>query len=144
MNQRPSPAVQSRPKTLIFWASASAVLILAATLFIAPQLQNTAQSQSGSVLRISMGGWQPATVEARAGQSVSVTLINLDNSMHSDGAGWHNFIVEGQGVSERVAPEQTRSFSFKINKPGEYLFYCDICCGGKDNPFMRGKLIVQS
>lgn len=144
MNQHPSPSPQSRRTGLLFWAGGLAVLAVAAALFAGPLLRNAAQGQRGSVLRISMGGWQPATVEARAGQPVSVTLVNLDNAMHSDGGGWHNFIVEGQGVSERVAPEQTRSFSFTINKPGTYLFYCDTCCGGKDNPFMRGKLIVQS
>src|SRR3972149_2301788 len=27
---------------------------------------------------------------------------------------------------------------------GVYDYYCDVCCGGKANPTMRGKLIVES
>ena len=69
-------------------------------------------------------------------------MINLDHKFHTDGGGWHNFAVPDFGVNEPVAPKQTRTFTFTPTRAGEYVFYCDICCGGKNNPFMRGKLIV--
>jgi len=28
--------------------------------------------------------------------------------------------------------------------PGEYAFYCDTCCGGKDNPAMQGILKIKA
>lgn len=38
-------------------------------------------------MMVSMGGFTPPTVTANAG----IELVNTDNSMHSDGAGWHQW-----------------------------------------------------
>lgn len=59
------------------------------------------------------------------------------------GGGWHNFVVERFGVNVKVAPRQRQVFTFTPTEPGEYDFYCDMCCGGKENPFMHGRLIVS-
>lgn len=128
-----------------------ALVVLAAGglfLFARPYLRGSAQAdgapQPDATLRISMSGWQPAEVRAQAGQPVTIRMINLDNRFHTDGGGWHNFVVPFLGVEQRVGPEQTGTFT--ITAPlarGEYIFYCDICCGGKDNPYMRGKLLVS-
>ncbi len=136
---KPAP----RRRTPLFWLVALVVILLAGALFMRPYLQSAGNRNPGTVLRISMGGWQPNVVYAKAGQPLTVSIVNLDNSLHSDGGGWHNFVLEGQGIDQRIAPEQTGTFSFTLKKPGEYLFYCDICCGGKDNPFMRGKVVVE-
>lgn len=142
---KPSPNQPApRRPTLLFAALALAAVLLAGALFLRPYLQSAGRADANSVLRVSMGGWQPNVIYAKAGQSVTVSVVNLDNSLHSDGGGWHNFVLEGQGVAERVPPKQTSTFSFTLDRPGEYLFYCDICCGGKDNPFMRGKVIVEA
>jgi heme/copper-type cytochrome/quinol oxidase subunit 2 len=29
-------------------------------------------------------------------------------------------------------------------RPGEYEIVCDTCCGGRENPTMRGTIIVES
>lgn len=143
MSKPPVPKPAPRRPALFFGLAALALLLLAGALFSRPYLQSARSPGPGTVLRISMGGWQPGVVYARAGEPVTVSVVNLDNPLHSDGGGWHNFVLEGQGVDQRVAPEQTGTFSFTLEKPGEYLFYCDICCGGKDNPFMRGKVVVE-
>lgn len=132
----------ARRSALLFGLVALALLVLAGVLFLSPYLQSTGNRNPGTTLSISMGGWQPNVVYAKAGKAITLSVVNLDNALHSDGGGWHNFVLEGQGVEERIAPKQTGTVSFTLNKPGEYLFYCNICCGGKDNPFMRGKVIV--
>ncbi len=123
-----------------------AVLAVAIYLFASPYLRTSSASASGQkpdvVLRISMSGWEPAVIRAERGKPVTIEIINLDNQFHTDGGGWHNFVVEAFGIEKRVPPKGTLTFTFVPDKPGEYLFYCDICCGGKDNPFMQGKLVV--
>jgi len=117
---------------------------LALVLFLSPYLRTTKAAQQGAALNISMSGWQPTVVNAKVGQPITISMVNLDNALHTDGGGWHNFVVEEFGVAERVPPKETVSFSFTPTRAGEFLFYCNVCCGGKDNPFMRGKLVVSA
>lgn len=131
------------PLRLGFLILGGVVLLAAAGLLLRPYFP-TGESPQGTVLRISMSGWQPSVVEAKVGEPVTLSIVNLDNAYHTDGGGWHNFVLEGQNLEQRVPPKQTGTVSFVLNQPGEYLFYCDICCGGKDNPFMRGKVVVSS
>jgi len=130
----------SKKSTIIIGLTGLTVLGLAAYLFLAPYVR-TAQSEA--TLKINMSGWSPNVINATVGEPVVVTMINLDNQFHTDGGGWHGFTVPAFGVDERVAPKQTDTFTFTPTKAGEYVFYCAICCGGKENPFMRGKLIVR-
>jgi len=99
-------------------------------------------------MTISMAGFEPNIIRAKAGQPVTINLINPDNSHHTDGGGVHNFMLtEGlasvmSGVNITVLPESQQVFTFTPTKPGEYHWYCDSCCGGKENPSMHGTLIV--
>jgi len=93
-------------------------------------------------MRISMGGFTPNALTVRSGEEVRINLINLDNAYHSDGGGNHNFVLPGLGISVLVEPEGQRVFSVTASSPGTYTWYCDICCGGKDNPAMVGTLVV--
>lgn len=122
---------------------AGAVLLVAGALFAWPFLRPRAVAGEGLQVRINMGGFTPRVITARAGEPLTITLINEDNQYHTDGGGWHNFIVEALGVDERVAPLKARTFTFTPRVPGEYGFYCDICCGGKENPMMQGLLVVE-
>ncbi|MBI5813091.1 MAG: cupredoxin domain-containing protein [Deinococcota bacterium] len=143
MADKPQPFSPAKLR-LVFWLVLLAALGVALVLFLEPYLRTTQAPPQGAVVQISMSGWQPTVVKAKLGQPLTITMVNLDNSLHSDGGGWHNFVVEEFGVSERVPPKQTLSFSFTPTKAGEYLFYCDICCGGKENPFMQGRLVVSA
>lgn len=136
-----------RGQRLVAFATILVVAAGAALLFARPYLRTAAATAEGAepdaTLAISMGGWQPAEIRAEAGRAITVRMINLDNRFHTDGGGWHNFVVPTLGVSQEVPPEGTLTFDIAALEPGEYLFYCDICCGGKDNPYMQGKLIVS-
>jgi heme/copper-type cytochrome/quinol oxidase subunit 2 len=65
--------------------------------------------------------------------------------MHSDGGGWHQLAIPELGLDEKVGPRSTMTFEVPASAaPGEYAFYCDICCGGKENPSMQGVLKVTA
>ena len=100
---------------------------------------------AGNVIDIAadMGGFDRKTVRVRAGEPVTVRLTSLDNSHHTDGGGRHQWAVEELGV-DIVAPPLGSSYrTFTPDKPGTYTFYCDICCGGRANPTMSGRLVVS-
>lgn len=140
MNTRQAPKATSKKRGLLIGLAGLTVVALAVALFMAPYIRG---ASSAATLEISMSGWSPAVINAKAGQPVAITMINMDNQFHTDGGGWHAFTVPAFGVDERVAPKKTLSFTFTPTEAGEYVFYCGICCGGKENPFMRGKLIVS-
>ncbi len=99
-------------------------------------------------MTITMAGFEPNIIRAKAGQPVTINLINPDNSHHTDGGGIHNFILTKAGepdanLNVTVLPESQKVIHIHANaKPGEYHWYCDSCCGGKENPSMHGTLIV--
>ncbi len=96
------------------------------------------------VLQITMAGFSQPVITARAGQPLRLLLVNPDSPFHTDGGGWHQFAVPALGLDIRVPPRSQQVVEIPAAAPGEYEFYCDICCGGKDNPTMRGVLRVQA
>ncbi len=95
-------------------------------------------------MTITMAGFEPNIIRAKVGQPVTINLINPDNSMHTDGGGIHSFkLTTGSAsVNITVLPESQKVFTFTPTQAGEYQWYCDSCCGGKENPNMLGTLIV--
>jgi heme/copper-type cytochrome/quinol oxidase subunit 2 len=101
---------------------------------------------AGNVIDIKadMSGFDQKEIRVKAGEPVTIRLTSLDNSHHTDGGGKHQWAVEELDVDIVALPEDSNYVTFTPEKPGEYTFYCDICCGGKANPTMNGKLIVES
>lgn len=97
---------------------------------------------SATAVRVSMTGFMPSTLEAQAGVPLRINLINLDNAHHSDGGGWHDFVLPELGLNVSVEPEGQTIFTLEAPQPGTYTWYCDVCCGGKASPAMRGTLTV--
>lgn len=95
------------------------------------------------VLRIDMGGFTPPDLTAPAGRPLRVRIVNPDNSHHTDGGGVHGFTIVSLGVDVKVQPETTRVVTIPPAAAGEYAFYCDTCCGGKENPSMQGTLTLR-
>jgi plastocyanin len=94
--------------------------------------------------QIDMGGFRPAVITAKPGELLSLQIINPDSSMHSDGVGWHQFAIPELGVAARLGPRSDRTIEIPAAAPGEYAFYCDVCCGGKENPSMQGVFKVTA
>ena len=101
---------------------------------------------AGNVIDIAadMSGFTRKEVRVKAGQPVTVRLRSLDNSHHTDGGGKHQWAVDELGVNIIAPSEGSSSKTFTPDKPGTYTFYCDICCGGRANPTMSGRLIVEA
>ena len=101
---------------------------------------------AGNVIDITgaMDGFDQKEIHVKVGQPVTVRLTSLDNSHHTDGGGKHKRAVDELKVSIIAPPEGSEYATFTPTKPGTYVYYCDICCGGRANPTMNGTLIVES
>ena len=100
---------------------------------------------AGNVIDIAadMGGFDKDVIRVKVGDPVTIRLRSLDNSHHTDGGGKHQWAVDEFNANVVAPPEGTAMTTFTPTEPGTYVFYCDICCGGRANPTMNGKLIVE-
>jgi len=136
----------SRPLRL----AAFAVIVLlvggVAIGLVVSRLQGPGATDAAAVqVHASMGGFDPPALTVKAGQIVKVELSSMDSSMHSDGGGWHQLAIDALGINWKVGPESSKVFEFTAPATaGTYSWYCDICCGGKANPSMQGKLTVTT
>lgn len=125
------------------------VAILGAGLYMAGsafmgQRGNTAVAGAIPV-RLSMAGFDPKIITAKAGAEINLDFWNQDNAMHLDGGGVHTFIMpEYQNIYLKIPAEARQAFTFTApSTPGDYDFYCDTCCGGKESPTMHGILRIE-
>ncbi len=140
-----------RLRLVIFLGIAGASLALAGALLLSPFLGLRSEpegSASGGPVRtvrltISMGGFDPYEIRARVGETIVLKVWNPDSPYHIDGGGQHQFAIDELGVNLMIPPRSTRVITFTVDRPGVFTFYCDVCCGGRANPAMVGKLIVE-
>jgi len=93
-------------------------------------------------MRVDMAGFTPPMLDAPAGRAIRLKLVNPDNNMHTDGGGVHGFTVPSLGLDVKVPPLTTMVVNIPAAPAGEYAFYCDTCCGGKENPAMNGVIHI--
>ena len=127
-----------------FGTGAILILGIAFVLLTNPlrAVRTPAPSGESHQVIITMAGFTPPNLRVPAGRPFTVRLVNPDSSYHTDGGGWHQFRVERLGLDVRIPPRSEQSQTFEALAPGTYEFYCDVCCGGKENPSMRGKIEV--
>jgi heme/copper-type cytochrome/quinol oxidase subunit 2 len=135
-----------RVRAITFGVISLLVLGLAGYLLVSAFTSPELPQMAGNVIdiRADMGGFNVKEVRVKAGEPVTVRLTSLDNSHHTDGGGKHQWAVDELGVNIIAPPEGSNYASFIPDAPGAYTFYCDICCGGRANPTMNGKLIVEA
>lgn len=124
-----------------------AVAVLAtAGYLLTPALFGRGISATSGVIDVSadMGGFNRAVIRVQAGEPVTIRLTSLDNRYHRDGGGKHQFAIDELGVNIVAPSLGSASQTFTPTEPGTYVFYCDICCGGRANPTMSGKLVVEA
>jgi cytochrome c oxidase subunit II len=122
------------------------VVIGFAGLFLKPAIFRPAPPpMAGNVIDIAadMAGFSQYEIRVKAGEPVTVRLESLDNRYHIDGGGKHQWAVDELGVDIIAQPLSFNYATFTPETPGTYMFYCDICCGGRLNPSMQGTLIVE-
>ena len=74
--------------------------------------------------------WEPTSIVARKGDTVTLTLVNR----HADE---HGFEIAAFGVKEVVAAEKTNTVKFTADKAGIYPIKCHL-----HPPHVTGQLIV--
>lgn len=92
---------------------------------------------------IDMKGFDTSELRVPAGEPVTLRLTSLDGPFHLDGGGKHQLAVDELGVNIIAPARGSASATFTATEPGTYVFYCDICCGGRANPTMTGTLVVE-
>ena len=80
------------------------------------------------------GGWQ-----VKVGDEVTLILTNLDKVEDLT----HGFALPEYNVQFLVNPLETKSVTFKIDKPGVFWFYCTNFCHALHLE-MRGRMIVEA
>ena len=142
----PGMSALSRPLRLAAFGVIALVIGGVALALVAGRLQGPAVSDAAAFqVHASMGGFEPATLTVKASQTVRVELTSMDTPYHSDGGGWHQFAIDELGIDWKVGPESSQVFTLTAPAtPGTYSWYCGICCGGKENPSMRGTLTVSA
>ena len=140
------PSSASRPFRFAIFAGLVLVVGGVAIGLVVTRLQGPGATDVAAVqVHASMGGFDPPALTVKAGQTVKVELSSMDTSMHSDGGGWHQFAIDALDINWKVGPLSSEVFEFTAPAAaGTYAWYCDICCGGKENPSMQGKLTVTA
>lgn len=115
----------------------TAVVVGFATWLLLPPAHYMADHQ----LQISMSGYNPNSLTIAAGQNTTVELVNSESPFH-DGGGLHNFVLPQVGIDTIIPAKSSVVITLPALPVGTYTFYCDVCCGGKENPTMRATLIV--
>ncbi len=129
----------SRTKKTVFVILVAAVMVAAGTMLYLSTQGIIPVDSSAKQVRISMVGWDPATLTTKVGMPLKVDVIAMDDA---HGAG-HDFVLEALSINEYVGSTQ-KVFTLPADQPGQYMFYCSLCCGGKDSPSMVGSYRVEA
>jgi plastocyanin len=114
---------------------------LAGSVFLGPR--GTTDVAAATPMRISMAGFDPAVIRAKPGETVTLDWWNTDGAMHLQG-GVHTLVSDTLRVRLELPAESRRTVTLTAPMaPGDYDFWCDSCCGGRESPTMHGTLRVE-
>ena len=147
--ERGAPKTAKAPgrKRIIGFGAVTLAVLLAAAYFLWPAVRTStlfSGAEQSIEIAVSMAGFSPSRIATRAGEPLTIRLVNKDNRFHTDGGGWHQFAIDELGVDVRVPPLATRTITFTPKETGVFDFFCDVCCGGRANPYMHGALTVTA
>lgn len=137
---------RQRVRATIFAVIALSVLGLAGSYLKEAFFRPPPPAMAGNVIDVeaAMSGFDITEIHIKVGEPVTIRLTSLDNSHHTDGGGQHQWAVDELGVNVIAQPESYNTITFTPDKVGTFTFYCDICCGGRANPTMNGRLVVDA
>jgi cytochrome c oxidase subunit 2 len=132
-----------KARPAIFGVIVVAVLAVGGWLAFGNFLTRPVAAAGTISVQSSMAGFTPAEIHVKAGSSVTLDWWTEDAAMHLAG-GVHTMVAPELGLNESLPAESRRAVTWQVpNKPGTYDVYCESCCGGKDNPQMHGKIVVE-
>ena len=132
-----------KARPAIFGVVVVAVLAVGGWLAFGNFLTRPAAAAGTISIQSSMAGFTPSEIHVKAGSTVTLDWWTEDAAMHLQG-GVHTMIAPDLGLNESLPAESRRAVSWTVpNKPGTYDVWCESCCGGKDNPQMHGKIVVE-
>jgi cytochrome c oxidase subunit II len=138
-----TPTTIERLRPLAFAAVVVVVLTAGVYLAFGNFLTRPAAAAGTISVQSSMAGFTPSEIRVKAGATVTLDWWTEDAAMHLQG-GVHTMIAPDLGLHEELPAESRRAVSWTVpNKPGTYDVWCESCCGGKDNPTMHGKIVVE-
>ena len=86
-------------------------------------------------LRVSAAGFEPARIEARLNEIVTITL--------TAGDGAHALSLDAYRIAKRVEPGKPLRFEFRADTAGTFPYYCSLT-GADGRPHdERGELVVR-
>ncbi len=136
---KPRFYVTSRTKKTVFGIVVAVVLVVAGTMLYLSTQRGVPMDPNAKQVHISMAGWDPATLTTKVGTPLTIDVMALDDA---HGAG-HDFVLDALGINEYVGSTQ-KVFTLPASQPGQYSFYCSLCCGGKDSPTMVGSYTIEA
>ncbi len=131
--------VTSRTKKAILAIVVVLVMIVAGTMLYLSIRKVIPMDPNATQVHISMAGWDPSTLTTKAGVPLKIDVMALDDA---HGAG-HDFVLDALNINEFVGSTQ-KVFTLPAGQPGQYTFYCSLCCGGPSSPTMVGTYTVQA
>lgn len=78
--------------------------------------------------------FQPAEIVVNRGDQVRLIITSLDVP--------HGFAVKEYGIDQKFEAGQTAEVDFLADKPGNFVFYCNVFCG-EGHAGMKGILSVK-
>ena len=140
---KPAATVQEKYGKYAFGAIVAVVLLGGLWVAFGNFLTRPAAATGSISVQSSMAGFTPAEIRVKAGSSVTLDWWTEDAAMHLQN-GVHTMISPELGLNEALPTESRRAVAWTVpNKPGTYDVWCDSCCGGKANPQMHGKIVVE-
>jgi plastocyanin len=134
----------ARWRGIAFGSVAVAVLLVGGVLAFGDFVGRPDGMAEATPVRMSMAGFEPQVIHARAGEELALELWTTDAAPHLEG-GVHTLISDELGIHEELPAESRRTVALQMpTVPGTYDIYCDTCCGGKDSPSMHGRLHVEA
>jgi plastocyanin len=112
----------------------SAWLVAAAAAGPAP-LPHQEPVRRDVTITAARSAFSPARVEVGLGDIVKITLV-AETAPRS-------FVIDAYRISKRATPSQPVTFEFRADRPGTFVYYCDIT-NDEDCRKMTGELVVTA
>jgi cytochrome c oxidase subunit 2 len=136
------------PISRVALLSTGIVTAFAVALFVVSALfvANSGVGASAQyTLDMNAAGFRPAALVIPAGKLTTITVRNTEATSNGGymNTTMHQFAIDELGLDIKLAPGESRTITLSPMQPGTFHYYCNMCCGGKQNMDMLGALIIH-